>query len=292
MSLAALLLFLPTHAAKAQTTDWILTRCNPDGTAYRNPHYYNFAPSTLHGPLTVNGQTPYLPGCDWLNDGIVDQSWDLGRPTMEVYNERVVTADVTGNLLGYFKWVSPASLLGPPMGMGLPPPPPPPVDAPPTYMDLLLTTGIGADSWVSSDSLVFPWQTSTVVTASDSLGETYVYPGPGVVGHHLLHLGLDSNGVAKVKVDAKVHVSLSNAVPLPNNAEMCVTYGVRASVGVDNSNREVTISANVDTTNKKVPAVNTSGAQTTDANGDANFTSAPNTRTADGTMYGIPITTT
>ncbi|MGI4789981.1 MAG: hypothetical protein ACRYFS_14165, partial [Janthinobacterium lividum] len=55
---------------------------------------------------------------------------------------------------------------------------------------------------------------------------------------------------------------------------------------IQQDNREITLSASIDATSKKSLLLDASGNQTSDANGDLNYTGTPNVRGSDGAMHG------
>ena len=65
-----------------------------------------------------------------------------------------------------------------------------------------------------------------------------------------------------------------------------VNADAQVSAQAAHDDRAVTISASVDATSKKVPLLDANGNQTNDANGDPNYTTMPNARDVNGTMYG------
>ena len=123
-------------------------------------------------------------------------------------------------------------------------------------------------------------------TASNGLGDTPVTSGRGYVckGSHLIQRDGASGSIV---LDP---VSLSAVCPkttvVNGKIDWLGSQAVSVNLTVLINSRLVTISANVDPTSKKVPLLDASGNQITDANGDFNYTSVPNTRDSDGTMYG------
>ena len=247
MGLALLTLGLLTPA-QAQTTEWVRTRCNADGSPDRGAVVTggNAADNSLHGPVTTAFHNTYTSQMavhatplslsvshdpSVLNDDFLYPPWDfdssmwdpalnLGMPGVNPYlyatnasNSTVNTvgslsAHVDGKLRAYFHWTTPVGFFGPYT----------PAAPLPPYMDFLVTTTLSASWSARSDAVVDPSLLSAVVSASDTTFQEWVgYPTPltAWVGRHLVRATVPGNGtgVALVEVDGAADAVLTNLVP-------------------------------------------------------------------------------
>lgn len=193
-----------------------------------------------------------------------------------------VTADMSGTLLCYFHmyWSGPG---------------PQPASA-----DFLVSTQLYAQAsadYGSGRATSGLSVTATVTvdafkeTASASAGDGASLSGvQSVNGFHLVRAAVDpKTGIAEVYVAGTTHWVISDTAPYATAGATTAVGGSLVRAGAIPDSRDLTISATVDATNKKVPLLDANGNQTKDANGDSNYTSAPNTRGTDGTMHGDTI---
>ena len=188
------------------------------------------------------------------------------------------------------------------------PPPAPP------YVDIQATTQQEADATADYGlSLVFSGVSATA-TANDGLGGVIT----ATAAPHLtllpysfgdaVYLPLQSyyhwrvpvvGGKARVVVNGHVSGTASDGIAYgdyigynastPTNGGTVATSDSTLAGTMQHDDRAVTISADVDTTSKKVPLLDAAGNQTTDANGDPNYTTASNAADLNGTMHGDTI---
>jgi hypothetical protein len=188
---------------------------------------------------------------------------------------------------------------------------------PPAYLDILVCGTVQAEAQsdvFGGKGILDPSELSATFSASDGLGESMSatanpwVPNSTSLPGSLFQLPAHPSGSYLMRlpvVDGKVTVSTLaeasaneiNLVPYApvgngdwhGNGEASASGSASASATAQIDTRDVTISANVDTTSKKVPLLDANGNQTSDANGDPNYTTAPNTGDADGTMHGDTI---
>ena len=177
----------------------------------------------------------------------------------------------------------------------------------PSYLDLLLTTTVSASasapeiglsaSGMATDGAPF----QETVTAVQNLPSQNIPSPPPVVGHHLLHVPV-VGGVAVVSLNGTVGVTAATAIPygalqpyegqgsqlgyVATHGPKVFTSNASVSATVNQDNREVTISANIDATNGKSPSLDASEIQTQDAYGNPLFVPKHHVPGADGTMSG------
>lgn len=120
---------------------------------------------------------------------------------------------------------------------------------------------------------------SNDAAASDGMGDPSV---PGYRGYPPFVAGYSSNGVHLVQKQAPGSVQIGTLVSL--SPIMVSANGVSETIGLKAvpDSRGVTIGY---ATSKKAPALDTSGNQTTDANGDPNFAPVPNDAGVGDTVY-------
>jgi len=241
--------------------------------------------SPSHPNDRVGVYTPdfaYALNCGYNGEGSYSIDAAHGGPSSGSVNG-TVTADLSGTLLCYFHmyWSGPG---------------PQPASA-----DFLVSTQLYAQAGVleceSADAIGGLSATATVTvdafkeTASASVVAGVSSGGvPTVNGFHLVRAAVEPNtGIAEVYVMGTTHWVLSNMVPYATAGKAIIAGGSLVRAGAIPDSRDLTISATVDATNKKVPLLDANGNQTSDANGDPNYTSAPNTRDSNGTMYGDTI---
>ena len=140
---------------------------------------------------------------------------------------------------------------------------------PPPTLDLLETASASGSEWILQ-------ATGVNASASDGFSDPVTNPtapvyGASSSGDHLYHLTI-SSGQTSVTLPARtLSASLSYATAITSSS---ASIGMGYSVQIDE--RAVTISADCDPTNKKVPLLDAVGNQTSDVNGDPNYTSTPN----------------
>lgn len=276
---------------------------------------YEFSPNAQTMPwLYPPKQGTTAPAPDTLNATANNDTVYYDDPGYVLIQSQV-SADVAVTKQCYFLWNpiytnASGSHSVPPAGVTPPPAPPMPV---------LLTSHVrAAYNNVYSSNAPFPRTgltssaTTVLSTFGDSATVTSVDPSgtsflsqltQAVDKGRLMQIAPDGRGVVTVAIAGTLHAQAVNPVSYatfygiyggepdydapwyPATAQATSTLTATAQ----QDTRAVTISASVDPTHTKTPLLDASGNQTIDANGDPNYTAAPNVADPNGTMHGDTI---